>query len=1002
MGRSGLACVALLLLFFMPALGIESTKPQWLDALQSPSLDSSGARAVRDLQVPLSDGLLTIESGWLFPFAKVGGRSIEFVFIGDATFQLIPPNDVEEHQLELFTSKKDVIVSVDSAIVVLGSKQLEDALAATDGNEGGSPPTDRATEIFDSWKESPEREVLGICPAILRILHGDPVYEHYALVRFDSPLSEHPLVFLIDPGEPEPMMFGQFVPVELDDVDRSRYEKYIRKQRRKGRFTAFNVKNLGQWKTWLASQVSSIPDEYGFDITHHIIDVQVAPTEEKIRGTSTIIGQARSENLRIVALSLTPQLVVDAVHGADGGELPFERFSGELYVELPEAVGRGDRVRLQVDYHGVVFNVIEKGIFSLSDTSGWYPDEPNSDRATFDVTFHWPKKYELLSSGKMMEEGFEGSQRWKRSVLDVPSLAFTFEVGAFTVTSFDAGDIEVTLAISKTSLPWERIARKHLVETIQKAMPFYEETFGDYPLDYLTVVTLPRGYSQGFLGFVSLSHYLLQRSRSYNIDVHDYTQRIETIAHELAHQWWGNKVGWVSYRDQWLSEALADYSAVQYISTQQSSKALYLRSHASGWRNILGRRMNDGEIFASRGPVVMGTRLAENYGGRTYSSIVYDKGSVVFLMLARTLQVDPFNMMLKELATRVNNRLISTETFIMAIERMSGIGLEEFAEQFIYGTGIPEIYYDYEFFETSDGYRITGTARQIAPATRAHRISKGEGGWTLYGSTVESVDIEDRFLAVPFQIQLDREISDDDWTTSGLGGQLLIEGRDSTFSLDIKSKPRYFWLDQRGEVLGLFYRRNDYPRRAQRYLAQEMGGDEAELGLLAALELPVYGPGKKEDLSKREMEREDRTSTARIYLELLEHYLREGRLEKAREASEEVESRYRGQYKNYYKSTRRICEAWINILEGDHRAAYRSLSDFLYLSFPRLETDTVADARRRQKFRQGRSWSGDAYALLAIAAHELDNGDVADRALEVAENRGVDVEVLKTLRAESP
>lgn len=999
MGRSGWVSVATLLMFFLPTAGSESAQPQWLEELKSPSLDVARASTVRDMQVSLSEGLLTIESGWLFPFTEVGGRSTEFVFIGDATFQLTPPNSVEEHQLELFTSKKEVIVPIEEAILVLGSRQLEDALSVPVNDDGESPPTDRATAVFDAWKESPEREVLGVCPAILRILHGDPTYEQYALIHFDSPLSEHPLVFLIDPGEPEPMTLGQFVPAEVDDVDRNRYEKYIRKQRRRGRFTAFNVKNLGQWNTWMAGHISSIPDEYGFDITHHVIDVQILPTEEKIRGTSTVIGHARSDNLRIVALSLASRLVVDTVHGADGSELPFERFSNELYVELPEAVAQGGRIRLEINYHGVAFNEFEKGIYTLLSTSGWYPDEPNSDRATFDVTFHWPKKYELLSSGKMMEEGIEGNQRWKRSLLDVPALAFSFEVGAFTVTSFDAGDIEVTLAISKTSLPWDRVARKHLIETIQQAMPYYEETFGDYPLDYLTVVTIPRGFSQGFLGFVSLSHFLARKTRSPDTGLFDYTQCIETVAHELAHQWWGNKVGWVGYRDQWLSEALADYSAVQFVSTRQDSKALYLRSHARGWRGILGRRMNDGEVFSSRGPVVLGTRLAENFGGQTYSTIVYDKGAVVFLMLARTLQVKPFNMMLKELATRVNNRLISTETFIKSIERMSGVGLKEFADQFIYGTGIPEIYYDYDFHETEEGYRIKGTARQIAAATRTYRISKGEGGWTLNGSAVESVEIEGRFLAVPFQIQLDHDLSGHERTTTGLGGQLLIEGRESTFSIDIKSKPRYFWLDQRGEVLGLFYRSIDYPRRAQLYVAQELSGDAVEQGLLAALELPTYGADKAEELTKRELERGERISAALIYLNLLEHYLREGRLEKARQASEEVERRYRGIYKNYNKSTRRICAAWINILEGDHRAAYRSLSEFLYLSFPRMETDTVADARRRQKFRQGRSWSGDAYALLAIAAHELDNNAVADRALEVAENRGVDVDVLRDLRA---
>jgi len=72
--------------------------------------------------------------------------------------------------------------------------------------------------------------------------------------------------------------------------------------------------------------------------------------------------------------------------------------------------------------------------------------------------------------------------------------------------------------------------------------------------------------------------------------------------------------------------------------------------------------------------------------------------------------------MLGELARAVANRTIDTGTFIMALERMSGQDLAPFVDQFVYGTGIPDVYYKYtvEPKDGSDAWVIRGTARQVA------------------------------------------------------------------------------------------------------------------------------------------------------------------------------------------------------------------------------------------------------------------------------------------------
>jgi aminopeptidase N len=207
---------------------------------------------------------------------------------------------------------------------------------------------------------------------------------------------------------------------------------------------------------------------------------------------------------------------------------------------------------------------------------------------------------------------------------------------------------------------------------------------------------------------------------------------METIADELAHQWWGNKLGWDSYRDQWLSEALADFSSVQFVAKQSDRPSVYLHRHAGEWKRSLDRVTKDGRTVESLGPVVLGERLSSSRSSAAYSAVVYDKGSVVFSMLARLLGEEPLAGKLRTLAEKLAHGTIDTETFIAALGRMSGQDLRWFADQFIYGTGIPEVYYTFRFSPGKDGeWVVEGEARQVVPADYRYTLLRtGSGTWT--------------------------------------------------------------------------------------------------------------------------------------------------------------------------------------------------------------------------------------------------------------------------------
>ena len=103
------------------------------------------------------------------------------------------------------------------------------------------------------------------------------------------------------------------------------------------------------------------------------------------------------------------------------------------------------------------------------------------------------------------------------------------------------------------------------------------------------------------------------------------------IAHEIAHQWWGHRVGWLTDRDQWLSESLADYSAELYARRKLVDLGGW-SSPTTGWREEMEQPVGAFRL-GDVGPVVMGSRLNSSLTDSAYGSIAYKKGAVVLQML---------------------------------------------------------------------------------------------------------------------------------------------------------------------------------------------------------------------------------------------------------------------------------------------------------------------------------------------------------------------------------
>ncbi|MEM7356889.1 MAG: M1 family aminopeptidase, partial [Acidobacteriota bacterium] len=583
-----------------------------------------------------------------------------------------------------------------------------------------------------------------------------------------------------------------------------------------------------------------------------------------------------------------------------------------------------------------------------------------------------------------------GGRRFERRVIDHPTLAYSFEVGKFQTWTGRAGDVDVTLAIDVTlSKRINKKSREELLATVVDSLAYFEKVFGPYPLDELTVVSVDRGFSQSLFGFMTLASANMLDTSIWTVLL-GFEDRRTVVAHEVAHQWWGHQVAWQSYRDQWISEAMANYSAMLYARHRLNTAGPLFVGPTSGWQEALTATLNGGRTVESIGPLVLGERLQSSRSFSAYQAIVYKKGAVVVDMLARAYGEKVFVEILRHMIAAVSFRQISTETFVDLIGRISGGDLSGFAEQFIYGTGLPDVYYRYEFSPTAEGkWLVEGAAQQRSPYRYRHEVvERDDGGFDIARQRLDQAEMSDSKLVVPVQIAVfnpdspqlkaEKKLGHDPRVTGNglVKGQLVLSGESSEFRFELDYEPKELWLDRDVEVFGQFYNEKRFPKRMFYYqgLALAAGGElaAAEAVYRQALDASIFdGPSYSQTSKPKDIQRKGERLDAGVRLQLARLYLDQGRTAEARAIFESLRKTVGNASRTSLGAIAKNLEARLAIREGDFERAFKLLRKAM--------------------------WSGgtERLLLLAIAARETGRDDVYDRVVTRANRQGADLSVLE-------
>ena len=558
-------------------------------------------------------------------------------------------------------------------------------------------------------------------------------------------------------------------------------------------------------ETWVSVPRAEPPDHWGraIKVTHADVkaDLTRAGRGPKVGYTETqprlgefsvdVTGEAEVSGTRALPLVLSPWADVKAVR-VDGEDAPFVRSAiGErsfgidsdlqdnsLLVILPEPLEKGKQIKVAVDYELEIYNYVGG--------RSWYP-EPRGDSlddphtGTFDLVL--PDKIEVRAMGERTGETKLDHGRHEVTYReDNPTFMLSFTIAERAQDYVLESDTEGVPTVEVFGTGMGKIAKFHNVAAdVHNSAAFFTQLF-DMPLDtdHLLVSSIAAGHGQAFKGFLHLSE------GTFHLEQPGASELFR--AHETAHEWWGHLVSWDSYRDQWLSEAFAEYSAMMYVEATMKDGDhwfnqildVYSDELNGSIKTMLSKFARPGMVplnpqqRAEMGPIGLGYRAASADVQSGYFAQTYEKGALVLHML-RTLLAnatksdDLFVKVLRTFLHDYRGKAASTEDFVHTLEQVAPGHWQWFFDQWVYGTDIPTYAWGW-------------------------KVEPGQGGKQVLALTVRQSGVHPGFhMPVPILI----DFGGDRHGTA----VVLVDKPEETFRLPLPARPKDVTFDPHHAVL---------------------------------------------------------------------------------------------------------------------------------------------------------------------------------------------------------
>ncbi|MHA3789608.1 M1 family aminopeptidase [Flavobacterium hauense] len=444
-----------------------------------------------------------------------------------------------------------------------------------------------------------------------------------------------------------------------------------------------------------------------YDVVYHKLDLTADPTVHFISGTVTTDFIAKEDMTEIV-FDLANELTVSAVQ-QNGNSLSFiQNENDELVISLPSVQTAGTQARVEISYSGApptdndAFVTGQHSgapvLWTLSEPYGakdWWPCKQDLiDKIdSTDVYITAPAEYTALANGVEIPEAGNGTitkTTHYRHQYPIPAYLVAIAISNYSIFTQQAGTAPNNFPIVNYLYPESQQSNEQNVAVTLPIMAFFEETFETYPFHEEKY-----GHAQcGFGG--GMEHTTVSFMGSFGRNL---------IAHELAHQWFGDKVTCGSWKDIWLNEGFATYLTGLTIEHLDGNDAF------RNWK-----MSNNSNITSESGGAVYLTDNDTISSNRIFSSrLSYNKGAMVLNMLRAKLgNTNFFNALKSYLADpQLAYSFAKTPQLQAHLESASGLDLNEFFNDWIYNQGYPTYTITVENTET-------GKARVIINQEQSH------------------------------------------------------------------------------------------------------------------------------------------------------------------------------------------------------------------------------------------------------------------------------------------
>jgi Peptidase family M1 domain len=728
----------------------------------------------------------TFHSGSFALYGEVNGKITGAAFRGSGSLHLVPPTGEEKHSLSLLTKQPEIDETFSSAVFRFTDATADEIRkAATQQGVAAPEMTEEGRQLASAMRT---RLNWNLDARLLEDVLS-PAPGAFFLASINGQKYASKMIFMIDPNGAR-----NVAPEEVELMSWN--------DNRSGIWAAFHDQD--EYHNGITDG-NEANDAYTID--HQDLNTTIQKNGE-LSGVAQTTLRSSEDGLAVIPLELFPSLRVSDVRTADGTPFDFIQENKDddpdFAVILPKPLKKGEKIDLRVTYAGKDAVVSEgNGNYYLAGGAreDWYPSAEVGglgSYATYHMVFHLPKGIDMVATGNQAGETQDGNQTTTEWTADVPIPVAGFNMGRFRKDEVKLKSGFVVDAYANTDLP-DNVSSlmqqvngdlpqagaqtagmalgtmttlgmlKPAMAQGEIAIDLYSRYFGPLQFTHLAVTQqTPCNYGQSWPMLVYLpicAFWDTTIRHELGLDWDTMYWKVVT-PHEVAHQWWGQTVSFRSYRDQWMSEGFADFSASIFLQATRKNDDEF-RSFWQEEQRLLTQKNPEGFRPIDVGPVTMGYRLENSHSGASVArDLIYPKGAFILHMLRMmnwtSRDGDKWLMAtLQDFVQTYRQQPATTEDFKAILEKHMTPGmdldgnhrLDWFFNEYVYGTALPHYAFhaDLKSDETGTQAALTIVQSNVDPSFKMlmplyAQLKDGRvirlGEITLLGNTTFQKDLK--------------------------------------------------------------------------------------------------------------------------------------------------------------------------------------------------------------------------------------------------------------------